>query len=166
MLHILILCTGNSARSVLAECMFNHLGQGRVQAYSAGSHPTGKVNPFTLQALQAANIPCDYVSSKSQEVFAQADAPKLDLVITVCDNAANEVCPLFNLAGQQPVKAHWPYPDPAAVQGSDAEKLAAFQHVLAQLQDRIGRLLSHELTGLDASALKQLVQNTAKETLA
>ncbi len=166
MLQILILCTGNSARSVMAECIFNHLGQGRVQAYSAGSQPTGTVNPFTFQVLQAAKIPCDYVSSKSQDVFAQADAPKLDLVITVCDSAANEACPLFNVAGQQPAKAHWPYPDPAAVQGSDAEKLAAFNSILAQLQDRIARLLNNELTGLDASALKHIVQNTAKEAFA
>lgn len=166
MLNVLILCTGNSARSVLAECLFNHLGQGRIRAYSAGSHPTGKVNPFALQALQQAGVACDYTSSKSWDVFAQADAPRLDLVITVCDNAANEICPIFNAAGQAPAKAHWPYPDPAAVEGSDADKLAAFSATLAQLQDRIGRLLQHDLTGLDKAALQALVQKTAREAQA
>lgn len=145
MLNILILCTGNSARSILAECVFNHLGQGRVRAWSAGSHPTGKVNPFALQALQQAGIGCENVSSKSWDSFAQADAPALDLVITVCDNAANEVCPIFQAKGQHPAKAHWPYPDPAAVEGSDADKLAAFTNTLAQLQDRISRLLQQDL---------------------
>ncbi len=141
MLNILVLCTGNSARSILGECALNHYGKGRFQAYSAGSHPTGRVNPFALAALAEAGIRTEGASSKSWDLFAQADAPKLDLLITVCDNAAGEVCPLFNIGGQQPAKAHWGYPDPAAVTGSDAEKHAAFTTTLVQLTQRIQRLV-------------------------
>lgn len=143
MLSILILCTGNSARSILAEFLLNHDGKGLVQAYSAGSHPTGKPNPFALAALNGAGIDTHGAASKSWDVFASSDAPLLDLVITVCDNAAGEMCPLFRSHGAQaPAKVHWGYPDPAAVEGSDADKLAAFEQTLTQLRQRIGKLLA------------------------
>jgi arsenate reductase len=142
MLNILILCTGNSARSILAECALNHYGRDQVRAFSAGSHPAGKPNPFALAVLAEAGIDATGVSSKSWDVFAQPDAPKLDLVITVCGNAAAEVCPNFSAGDGQVAKVHWGYPDPAAVEGSDADKHAAFAQTLAQLSDRIQRLIA------------------------
>ena len=164
-MNVLFICTGNSARSILAECVFNHLGQGRVRAWSAGSHPTGKVNPFALQALQQAGIGCENVSSKSWDSFAQADAPALDLVITVCDNAAGETCPVFFGRGAPPAKVHWGYPDPAAVTGSDADKAAAFASTLTALRQRIARLLALQaqtpLETLAANERAALVQAIA-----
>lgn len=143
MLNILILCTGNSARSILAEFLLNHDGVGQVRAYSAGSHPTGTPNRFALAALQAAGIDPTGAASKSWDVFAKPGAPELDLVITVCDNAAGEVCPVFiGPNGEQPAKVHWGYPDPAAVEGSDADKSRAFGETLAQLRSRIGKLIA------------------------
>lgn len=162
MFNILILCTGNSARSVLAEAVFARLAPNHISAFSAGSQPVGKVNPFALQALQQAGYPQREYRSKSWDEFTHASAPRLDLIITVCSNAANEVCPIFQAEGQQPGKAHWPYPDPAAVEGSDAEKLAAFSHTLQQIEARAARLLqSLEQSGLDTldrAALTRLAQ--------
>ncbi|MEN9864510.1 MAG: hypothetical protein RL748_100 [Pseudomonadota bacterium] len=162
MLTILILCTGNSARSILGEFILNHDGRGQVQAFSAGSHPTGRPNPFALAALQQAGIDPAGAASKSWDVFASADAPVLDLVITVCDNAAGETCPLFLGRGTQPAKVHWGYPDPAAVEGSDADKAAAFASTLGALRQRIGKLLAlqahNPLQNLPAKERAALVQ--------
>lgn len=163
MLNILILCTGNSARSVLGECALNHYGRGRFRAFSAGSHPTGRVNPFALDVLAAAGIDATGVSSKSWDVFSRADAPKLDLVITVCDSAAGEICPLFNAGNQQPAKAHWGYPDPAAIIGSDADKHAAFADTLSQISRRIQKLVALDaatpLAAMSREELARAVQN-------
>lgn len=135
----LVLCTGNSARSIIGEALINHLGEGRWRAVSAGSHPTGRVNPFALKALAAASIPPPAAPrSKSWDEFAAPGAPPIDLVITVCDNAANETCPRF----PGPARAvHLPFPDPAAVQGTDLEKLSAFAKVLADMNEQLPALL-------------------------
>ncbi len=147
MLSILILCTGNSARSILAEFILNHDGRGLVQAYSAGSHPTGRPNPFALQTLKAVGIDTNNAASKSWDVFAGENAPELDLVITVCDNAAGETCPLFHGRGAQPAKVHWGYPDPAGVEGSDADKAQAFADTFQALRRRIQKLLALQAQG-------------------
>jgi arsenate reductase len=138
MRNVLFLCTGNSARSILAEAYLNARGAGRFRAFSAGSRPAGKVNPFALELLAAKGIPAGGARSKSWEEFAAPGAPKLDYVITVCDNAAGEACPLWP---GKPVTAHWGVADPAAVQGSDAEKRAAFLAAFAELSARIDGLL-------------------------
>ena len=118
-LNVLFLCTGNSARSVMAEAILNRLGRGKFRAFSAGSHPTGRVNPLTLQTLRNAHYDVSKARSKSWEEFSGPDAPKLDFVFTVCDNAANEVCPIWP---GQPMTAHWGLPDPAKAEGTDAER--------------------------------------------
>lgn len=166
MLSILILCTGNSARSILGEFILNHDGRGLVQAYSAGSHPTGRPNPFALQTLRAAGINADTAASKSWDVFAGDKAPVLDLVITVCDNAAGEICPLFHGRGAQPAKVHWGYPDPAGVEGSDADKAQAFAATFQALRQRIQKLLALQalspLEDLPVAERAALVQAIAK----
>lgn len=135
----LVLCTGNSARSIMGEALINHFGAGRWRGVSAGSHPTGRVNPFALQALAEAQIPPPSAPrSKSWDEFACPDAAPIDLVITVCDNAANEACPRFP-GGARPL--HIPFPDPAAVGGTDAEKLRAFQRTLADMRAKLAALL-------------------------
>ena len=151
-LNVLFLCTGNSARSILFECLLNHLGQAHFQAFSAGSQPTGRVNPFALQVLEKAGIATQGLRSKSWDEFAQPDAPKMDLVITVCDNAAGESCPYWP---GQPATAHWGYPDPAAVQGSEAETLAAFEHTLRAIKQRLDIFLSLPFDKLDKLSLQQ-----------
>ena len=138
MKSVLFLCTGNSARSILAEAYLNHAGRGRFQAYSAGSHPGGKVNPFALDLLREKGIATAGLRSKSWDEFAAPGAPPMDYVFTVCDNAAGETCPLWP---GHPVKEHWGVPDPAAVQGSDEEKRAAFLAAFDQLSRRIDRFL-------------------------
>ncbi|OAI51643.1 hypothetical protein AYO46_07750 [Betaproteobacteria bacterium SCGC AG-212-J23] len=136
--NVLFLCTGNSARSILAEAYLNWAGRGRFYAHSAGSHPGGKVNPFALELLQRKGIPTDGLHSKSWDVFAKPGAPNLDFVFTVCDNAAGEVCPLWP---GRPIKGHWGVPDPAAVQGSDEEKRKAFLDAFNRLSSRIDAFL-------------------------
>jgi arsenate reductase len=149
---VLFLCTGNSARSILAEAVMNHLGRGRFRAYSAGSHPTGRVNPFALEELRRLRLPVDGLRSKSWDEFAAPDAPALHFVFTVCDNAAGEACPLWP---GQPVTAHWGVEDPAAVTGTDDQKRAAFQQALRSLSRRIELFLSLPLEKLDRLALQQ-----------
>ena len=137
--NVLFLCTGNSARSILAEAYLNSAGRGRFKAYSAGSHPTGRVNPFALELLSKNRIDTAGCRSKSWDEFAQPDAPRLDCVVTVCDNAAGEVCPVWP---GQPITAHWGVPDPAAVTGTDDEKRAAFRNAFTELRKRIDLLLA------------------------
>jgi len=151
-LNVLFLCTGNSARSILAECILNAVGAGRFKAYSAGSKPNGTVNPFALDLLQKNRLPTDALRSKSWDEFAAPGAPELDFVFTVCDNAAGEVCPVWP---GQPITAHWGLPDPAAVEGDDEAKHKAFFTTYNQLFHRLMILASLPMEKLDRVALKQ-----------
>jgi len=148
---VLFLCTGNSARSIIAEALMNRLGGGRFKAWSAGSFPKDEINPHTLPVLRA--LGCDPAGfrSKSWDEFAGAGAPSLDFVITVCDNAAGEVCPIWP---GKPLTAHWGVPDPAAVRGSDAEIAAAFGETARQLRNRISLFLALPLAKLDKMSLQ------------
>ena len=136
--NVLFLCTGNSARSILAEAYLNSAAAGRFRAYSAGSHPNGKVNPLALELLEKEGIPTQGLRSKSWDEFAEPGAPKFDFVFTVCDNAAGETCPLWP---GRPIKEHWGVPDPAAVQGSGDERRKAFLAAFTQLSAHIDRFL-------------------------
>lgn len=158
MLNILFLCTHNSARSIMAEALLNDMGGDKFHAYSAGSSPreNQQPNPFALLALQSAGISTAGLSSKSWDVFAAPDAPKMDLVITVCDNAAGEVCPFWP---GQPATAHWGYPDPSETQGTDAEKLAAFGQTLLMIQERLQRLVNLPLVGINTETLQTKARN-------
>lgn len=160
--NILVLCTGNSARSIIAEALFNTLGARRVQAFSAGSHPNGRVNPFAIEQVRALGYPIENLRSKSWDEFAQADAPQMDFIITVCDNAAGEVCPLWP---GKPVTAHWGFADPAAVQGSDDEKRAAFVKTLHQIRNRVRLFLSLPLDTLDRAATEDRLRAIGGESL-
>jgi arsenate reductase len=148
---VLFLCTGNSARSIMAEAMLSHLGRGRFRAHSAGSHPSGKVNPHALETLRELGMPAEGLRSKAWDEFAAPGASPIDFVITVCDNAAGEACPVWP---GKPVTAHWGVFDPAAVEGSDDEKRRAFRAAAAILKRRIEALLALPLERLDLSALK------------
>ena len=146
MKSVLFLCTGNSARSILAEAYLNHAGRGRFTAHSAGSHPAGRVNPFALELLRETGLPTAGARSKSWDEFARPDAPKIDFVVTVCDSAAAEVCPVWP---GHPVKAHWGVPDPAAVEGTDEQKRRAFKDALTTLSRRIDLFLALPVEKLD-----------------
>lgn len=148
--NVLFLCTGNSARSVMAEGLLNLLGHGRFRAYSAGSQPTGRVNPFAVETLQSVGYDTSDLRSKSWDEFGAADAPQMDFIITVCDNAAGEVCPLWP---GHPVSAHWGFEDPAAVEGSDDEKRAAFKAIFQQIRNRIQLFLALPMDKLDRMSL-------------
>jgi protein-tyrosine-phosphatase len=150
-LDVLFLCTHNSARSVLAEVLLNTMGQGRFRAYSAGSHPSGRINPLALELLERNRQPTVGLRSKSWDEFAAPGAPPLDFVFTVCDQAAGEVCPIWP---GQPMTAHWGIEDPAAVQGTDDEKRKAFFRAYNQLQNRLSIFVSLPLDRLDGLALK------------
>ncbi|HSW84596.1 MAG TPA: arsenate reductase ArsC [Usitatibacter sp.] len=149
--NVLFLCTGNSARSIIAEALMNQIGRGRFRAYSAGSFPTGKVNPLAIELLRATHLPTEGLRSKSWEEFARPDAPRMDFILTVCDNAAGEVCPVWP---GKPMTAHWGVPDPAAVEGSDEEKRAAFRDAGSTLRRRIELLASLPIDKLDALAIR------------
>jgi len=150
--EVLVLCTGNSARSILAEALLNHRGAGRIRAYSAGSHPTGRVNPFAIATLRRFGLPAEGLRSKSWDEFAGPAAPRLDFVFTVCDNAAGEVCPLWP---GRPVTAHWGVPDPAAVEGTDEQKLQAFEDTFRTLARRVERFVGLPLVSLDPAELSR-----------
>ena len=154
-LNVLFVCTGNSARSILAEGLLNHLGAKRFKAYSAGSHPNGRVNPFALSTLTALRVPTDGFRSKNWDEFAQPGAPALDFVFTVCDNAAGEMCPVWP---GQPMSAHWGVPDPAAVVGSDEEKARAFMDVAITLKRRIELMLALPMASLDKMSVLREVK--------
>lgn len=149
-LNVLFLCTGNSARSILAEAYLNARGGGRFAAHSAGSHPAGRVNPFAIELLQKNRVDTSKLRSKSWDEFARPGAPRLDFVFTVCDSAAGEACPLWP---GQPITAHWGVEDPAAVPGSDDEKRKAFLKAFTELSARIDRMLALPFEKLDRQAL-------------
>ncbi|MDD4880640.1 MAG: arsenate reductase ArsC [Gallionellaceae bacterium] len=150
--NVLFLCTGNSARSIIAEAILNHaaIGQGRFKAWSAGSHPSGIVNPFALELLERNHLPTEGLRSKDWAEFSQPGAPALDFVFTVCDNAAKEVCPVWP---GQPMTAHWGVPDPAVVEGSDAAKRKAFFQTWNYLYNRISLFANLPLAKLDKLTL-------------
>jgi protein-tyrosine-phosphatase len=157
--RVLFLCTGNSARSILAEAYLNSVAGGRFRAYSAGSHPAGKLNPLAVELLQKNGISIEGLRSKSWDEFASPGAPALDFVFTVCDDAAGEVCPLWP---GHPATAHWGVPDPAAVAGSDEKKRRAFLGAFATLSARIQLLLSLPIEKLDARALKTSLEDIGR----
>jgi len=151
-LNVLFLCTGNSARSVLAECILNRLGAGKFRAFSAGSHPAGKINPLALNLLRKTNYDVSGLRSKSWDEFAAPGAPKLDFVFTVCDDAAAETCPIWP---GQPMSAHWGLPDPVKAQGSEAERTLAFADTMRMLTQRIGIFVSLPLDKLSKLSLQK-----------
>ncbi|TGQ46667.1 arsenate reductase ArsC [Mesorhizobium sp. M00.F.Ca.ET.216.01.1.1] len=150
--NVLFLCTGNSARSILAEAILNRLGAGKFRAFSAGSQPKEEVHPFALQLLKTLNHDTSFARSKSWEEFAVPGAPEINFVFTVCDNAANESCPIWP---GQPMTAHWGVPDPAAVEGTDAEKHLAFAEAYRMLNNRISIFVSLPMDMVDRLALQQ-----------
>jgi arsenate reductase len=160
--NILVLCTGNSARSILAEALFNTLGAGRFKAYSAGSHPSGRVNPFAIEQVRALGYPVENLRSKSWDEFAQPGTPQMDFIVTVCDNAAGEACPLWP---GRPVTAHWGFPDPAAVVGTDEQKRAAFAQTLREIRTRVQLFLSLSLDTLDRMAIENRMSDLGKQPL-
>jgi arsenate reductase len=160
-LNILFLCTGNSARSILAEALMNRLGRGRFRAYSAGSMPKGAVNLHAFPVVRALGFEDGDFRSKPWDEFAQAGAPPLDFVITVCDNAAGEVCPVWP---GQPITAHWGVPDPAAVAGSEAEIAVAFRETARLLRNRIELLLNLPVAALDRMSLQAKVRAIGETT--
>jgi arsenate reductase (thioredoxin) len=149
---ILVLCTGNSSRSVMAEALFNVLGKGRFRAYSAGSHPNGTVNPFAIERCESLDYDVSQLRSKSWDEFATPDAPHMDFVITVCDQAAGEVCPIWP---GKPMTAHWGFEDPAAFKGTDEEKRQVFSKVYRQILGRVSQFVNLPLHILDSNTIQR-----------
>lgn len=158
--NVLFVCTGNSARSILAEGVLNNLARGKFVAYSAGSHPKGAVHPLALQTLSNLRIPTDGLRSKSWDEFAKPGAPPLDFVFTVCDKAAGEMCPVWP---GQPISAHWGVPDPSDAEGDEAKRLKAFTDTAMALKRRIELLLSLPLARLDSMALRHELNRIGKQ---
>lgn len=158
--NALFICTGNSARSILAEGLLNHLGQGRFHAYSGGSQPKGEVHPLALATLQRLHLPTAGYRSKNWDEFAQPGAPSLDFIFTVCDNAAGEVCPIWP---GKPMSAHWGVPDPAAVEGSDEHRRKAFMDTALTMKRRIELFLSLTLQRLDALSLQNELHGIGRQ---
>lgn len=157
--NILVLCTGNSARSIMAEALFNKLGKGRFKAYSAGSHPTGKVHPMAIEVVNALGYPSSELRSKSWDEFALPDAPQMDFIFTVCDKAAGEACPVWL---GKPITAHWGFEDPAAFQGTDEEKRQEFQKILRFMSNRVNLFTNLPLASLDNFTIKNELDNIGK----
>jgi arsenate reductase (thioredoxin) len=157
--HVLILCTGNSARSILGEALVTHWGRGRFVGHSAGSTPKGAVHPLALELLGERKLPTAGMRSKSWDEFAAPGAPPLDFIFTVCDNAAGEACPVWPGA---PIRAHWGIPDPAAVEGSDAERRAAFRQAYDELERRIRRFVELPVDSMDRAELQRRVRELAQ----
>ena len=158
--NVLFLCTGNSARSIMAEAILNHKGGAKFKAYSAGSHPRGAVHPTAMQQLQQARLSISGLRSKGWDEFSQPGAPRLDFVFTVCDNAANEACPVWP---GQPMTAHWGVPDPATVNGTPEQIARAFRDVFVILERRISLFTSLPLKGLDSLAIKKEIDRIGHE---
>jgi protein-tyrosine-phosphatase len=158
--NVLFLCTGNSARSILAEAILNRAGKGKFIGHSAGSQPKGQVHPFAIDLLKKLNHPTDGLRSKSWDEFAAAGAPEMDFVFTVCDNAASEVCPVWP---GQPMTAHWGVPDPAAAEGSEAERRLAFADAYRQLSNRISIFTSLPITSLDRLSLQKRLEDIGRK---
>lgn len=153
--NILFLCTGNSARSIMAEALVTTMGQGMFKGYSAGSNPNGVVNPFAIEQVKKTGYPTDNLRSKSWDEFAAPDAPHMDFIITVCDNAAGEVCPIWP---GHPSSAHWGFQDPAAVEGTDEEKRAAFERIFKQILARMNAFVSLPHNMLEKHAIHQEIK--------
>lgn len=159
--NVLVLCTGNSARSIMAEALFKRLGRGRFRAYSAGSHPTGQVHPLALELLKKNGHPVDELRSKHWDEFSRPDTPDMDFVLTVCDKAAGESCPVWP---GRPVTAHWGFEDPAAIDGTEVQRRAAFERIYREITGRIQLFLSLSIEKLDRLALQQRVREIGKIT--
>jgi arsenate reductase (thioredoxin) len=163
--NVLFLCTGNSARSILAESLLNHWGMGKFRAFSAGSFPKGQVHPMAVELLKRTNLPAQGFRSKSWDEFASPGAPPIDFIFTVCDNAAGEVCPIWP---GKPMTAHWGIADPAAAEGTDTEKAFMFRKALKELEIRIKLFISLPIDSLDAltlqAKLREIGKSTATET--
>src|SRR5438093_597774 len=159
--NVLFLCTGNSARSIMAEAIMNHRGRPNFTAYSAGSHPSGKVRPEALKLLQDARLPTEKLRGKNWEEFAKPGAPHLDFVFTVCDDAANETCPLWP---GQPMTAHWGIPDPAAVEGTEIERRMAFAEAFRMLTNRINIFVALPFRSLTSLALQRQLNAIGKSS--
>jgi protein-tyrosine-phosphatase len=161
--NVLFLCTGNSARSILAESLVNHWGRGKFRGFSAGSFPKGEVHPMAIELLQQKNLPTKGLRSKSWDEFAAPGAPPLDFIVTVCDNAAGEVCPVWP---GKPMTAHWGIADPAVVPGTDAQKANAFRKALEELEARIKLLTELPIASLDRMKLQETLRAIGTQTTA
>ena len=158
--NVLFLCTGNSARSIIAECVLNRLGRGRFRAFSAGSFPKGEVHPYAVELLRRQAFDTDALRSKSWNEFAAPGAPQLDFVFTVCDNARGEVCPIWP---GQPMTAHWGMPDPAATEGNEAQRRLAFAETLRMLNNRVGAFVNLPLKSLDKLSLQKQIDEIGRD---
>jgi len=158
--NVLFLCTGNSARSIIAECVLKRLGRGRFRAFSAGSFPKGEVHPYAVELLRRQAFDTDALRSKSWNEFAAPGAPQLDFVFTVCDNARGEVCPIWP---GQPMTAHWGMPDPAAAEGNEAERRLAFVETLRMLNNRVGAFVNLPLKSLDKLSLQKQIDEIGRD---
>lgn len=161
--NVLFLCTGNSARSIMAEALVTTMGKGRFQGYSAGSKPGGKVNPFAIEKVRETGYPVDKLRSKNWEEFARPDAPHMDFIITVCDNAAGEVCPIWP---GRPASAHWSFEDPAAVEGTDEVKRAAFDKIFKQIMARMNAFVNLPMDMLDKNAVQREIKKIGDNPVA
>ncbi|HYG90132.1 MAG TPA: arsenate reductase ArsC [Azospirillum sp.] len=158
--NVLFLCTHNSARSVMAECILNREGKGRFRAFSAGSQPSGRINPYVRDLLERLKFPTEGLRSKTWDEFAAPGAPRMDFVFTVCDSAAGEVCPVWP---GHPTTAHWGFPDPSSAQGTDAEKAAFTADVFRQIQRRLQAFMSLPIASLDRLSLKRTLDEMGRE---